>query len=110
MQSGDAPYRRKPRASTTRSLREEGVEDARYIFFLDAATVIGNLDYCFSAGFFVGYVFSTPDRDSDLAVIFDGLDGVDNEIEHRVFELRRITPKYDVACGRFKFEAYSVVP
>ena len=108
MQTSDSAYRRKPEAGAAFGPCKEGVEDAREIFLVDAATVIGYFNHRLIGRFFV-YVFRAPDTDDDLAVTADGFDGIDNKVEHRVFDLRRISGELDVVFGGLKIQSYAVV-
>ena len=75
----------KPGAASPRG--EEGVEDAGEIFFTNAASIVRYFDYRFIFKFFGALIFRSRDLNLNRTLITNRLNGVDNQIEHGVFNL-----------------------
>ena len=109
MQASDASYCRKTQARPALGLRKEGVEDAREIFLTDAATVVRDFYDSFLGRVFVVVVRGAPDSDRDLAFTFNGLDRIDDQVEHRVFNLRGVCHEHDVVCWRLELNMHALI-
>ena len=104
---GDASYCGKTQARAAIGGGKERVEDSHEILLAYPTTIVGDFNQRLISRFFVASVFSTPDGHRHLTVDFDGLDGIDNEIQHRVFDLRRVGGEDNVILWRLKFNAQS---
>ena len=72
------------------------VKDARQIFFANAAAIVRDFYHGFLVKFRFAFAFGPPDTNRDLAFTFDGFDRIDDQIQHRVFDLRGVRHQFDV--------------
>src|SRR5437764_14330478 len=100
MRPRDPAHRRQPEARTTLGRGKESVEDATKILRAYAPARVRHLDDCFFA---VVFSLFLPDSDSDASFFFDRFDGVNNQIQNRIFDLRRVSKNDEIFRGSFKF-------
>src|SRR5262245_35608369 len=101
MSTRDSTHGRKAEPGSTFRGGKKWVEDAAKIFFADSATVVRNFDHSFFANLFI---FLLAEPYTDVTFILDRFDRVDNQIQHRIFDLRRIGIQHDVLSRSLKFD------
>src|SRR5947207_1498620 len=90
MSPGNAAHRGKAEASSSRSRGEEGIEDASKIFFTDASAIIRDFDYSFVFSFLRAMVLRSLDPYFDLTIAIYRLNCIDDQVQHGIFNLRRV--------------------
>src|SRR6266849_895637 len=81
---------------------EERIKDAQQICFTDAAAIVRDFDYSFVFEICVRIVLSNANLNLTIPVC--RLDGVDNQIEHGVFNLRSVNGNYNWIRRRLEFD------
>ncbi len=98
--AGDAAYGGQAESGAVGVGRIERAENAVQVFVRDAASRVGDGD-----DRMVWVVVRMADLDGDRAPVLDGFDGVENEIEDCVFELRGVGGQHRRGRGRYEFDA-----
>src|SRR5262245_15348085 len=85
VRAGDAAHGRQSEARTAIVGGEKGTKDALEIFRRNSFSVVGHLD-----DHLIGSARMVVERDADFAAAVNSLDGVEQQVEHGVFDLCRI--------------------
>src|SRR5215831_14501816 len=84
MRPRDASHRRQSQAGAAFGGREEGIENALQVVFADASSGVGYFNDCLFAGL---VRFKPLNAHGNPSFAFNRFDGVDHQIEDRIFNL-----------------------
>jgi hypothetical protein len=103
VRSSDTTNRWQPEASPRLSRGEERIEDPSEIFFTDTVAIVRHFHYSFRFKFFGLIVFRSGHPNPNLTIAICRFDGIDDQVQDGVFNLRRVDGNDYGIRGRFEF-------